>query len=433
MADVRPFRGLQYNLKVVGDLSKVLAPPFDTISPRMQKELYRRSPYNVARLELGETSPADTPENNRYTRASALFNQWLRDQVLVPSPQPCYYLLRHRFNYRGKEYQRLGLMACVRLEEYEKGVVLPHEMTTRALKEDRMALMQACHANFSPIMVLYRGGQGSLGELFQAVQAEPPFAQGTDAEGFHCTLWNISQPERVRAVHQFFQGKPLYLADGHHRYETALAFRDRMREAQGGQTYPDAAYNFVMMTLIDFEDPGLLVLPYHRTVGNLPPPTFTQVRNRLGQLFTIEPFQGRGKEWLTLLLDEVEARGARRASMGLLGPDGEGPYLLTLKEDIDLRREGLLASFEPWVLEEKLLRPVLGADLPRHVAYVHDPEEAVEQVKEGKAQMAFFQRAIPMDLFESIVSRGQRLPPKSTFFYPKLPTGLVINRLEGTL
>ena len=432
MADVRPLRGLRYS-PAAGDLGELLCPPYDLITASMQQALYQRSAHNAIRLEMPESRPTDTPERNRYTRAAATLQRWARDGVLLRERRPVLYLLRQGFAHRGRPMERLALIAAVRLVEFERGVVLPHEHTSEAPKRDRLQLMKACRANISPVMALYRDPQRAVArEVRRALRGAPVASAHVGDERYD--LWALEDPGQQAAVRRALASQPLYLADGHHRYETALAYRDLMRRQAGEAATGEEAWNFLLMALVDMDDPGLLVLPYHRLVGGLAPHRFTRVRDQLTTLFAVDPLPGDQRNgWLQGLLDAVAERGRQAQVLGLLGPDGEGPYLLTLRPGRDLSRWGPMARFEAWLLEELALRPVLGDALGEHLAYVHDAEEAAQRVARGAAQMAFFLKPLPLDLFEEIVRRGQRLPPKSTYFWPKLPTGLVFNTLEGDL
>ena len=430
MVDVRPFQGLRYDPKVAGSLSDVLCPPYDVIPAPLQQELHRRSPYNAVRLELGMALEGDDGDSNPYTRAAEAFASWRWEGVLVRETRPSYYLLRHRFPDRnGRLLERWGITASVRLEEFDRHVVLPHEGTLEAPKEDRLFLMEACRANLSPVMALYR--QGSEKRITAALQRVAQELTPLDAEyeeGQGLTLWVTDGPDFAEALQDALKEVPLFIADGHHRYETALLYRNRQRE-QAGSWSGDEAYNYVMMTLIDFDDPGLLVLPYHRMVGGLAPSAFTALRNRLLEVFHAASFpeQPTSPEALE---EEVAMHGQGASALGLLGPDGEGPYLLALPRTSAPSTEAL-QDVEGWVLQEAVLNPVLGKAAERYITYTHDPREAWDLVSSGEQQMAFFLRPFPMDLFEAVVSAGKRLPPKSTYFYPKLPTGLVFHPLEG--
>ena len=432
MADVRPFRGLRYNTGLAGELSNIICPPFDTIPPELQRSLYHRSPYNVVRVEAGESKASDTPRDNRYARAAAQFTEWMEKQVLVRDVEPAFYLVRHTFKFRGSEEARLELMACVRLEEYQRRVVLPHEYTRDADKRDRLALMEACRANFSPVMCLYRDKSKRIPPIFQRTMAAPPLVTFCDPGEQGYSVWRIDDPVQTMEISEAMASTPLYIADGHHRYETALTYRQQRESGQSEGQTTDEAFNFAMVGLIEFEDPGLLVLPYHRALEGLGERTLDQIKARLGELFDPRPFGG-GSEWdLEAFLREIELLGRDQLVIGLLDSRLDDVHVLTLKGN-ELDALGPIAQSEVWILQEQILRPILGNALAEHLAYVHDADEVERSLRSGKYQMGFLLKPFPLDLFETIMNMGERLPPKSTFFYPKLATGLVINRLEGEI
>ena len=431
MVVLRPFRGWRYDLDVVGDPAAVLSPPYDLITPEMQTSLQQLSPYNVVHLEAGEGLDWDNPTHDQYSDTASLFREWTGKGVLRRDTEPSYYLSRQVFHHQGREWSRLGLTACVGLEPYDRGQVLPHEYTESPAIQDRVSLMKACNANFSPIMSLYRDAEGALTPIFQQVMSGAPVLDVDDGLGQRSTLWQIASAILSEPISRFFQDTAIFLADGHHRYEAALQFQ-RDKSGAGG-TGPSQAYNFVMMTLIGFDDPGLLVLPYHRLLSGLPADKYSEVQQELGKIFESTPIV-RGKELDgESVANEVADRGRDRHAMGMLGPAGEAPVLLTLRQGVDWRNWGPLALSEAWILEEQVLKPVLGDATLNHLGYIHDHHEAMELVTSGDRQLAFLLKPFPMAQFEMVVRQGQRLPRKSTFFYPKLPTGMVINQLEGTL
>ena len=426
MADVRPFHGLLYNTDLVGDIASVVSPPFDTIPAHLQEELYRRSPYNVVRLEAGQELGADTSDNNRYTRAAAAFREWLSTDVLLRDPDAAFYLLRHDFIHEGQARSRLGLVACVQLEEYDRRVVLPHEFTGQKDKDDRLALMEACQANFSPIMVLYRDHSGQVESAFSRTAEQSPTLTVSGADGQNYRLWRIADPENIGTIQQAMASLPLYIADGHHRYETALKYH---------QSHPatdaDEASRCMMMVLVEFQDPGLIVLPYHRVLGPLDQSQLDSVWSVLSEWGEITPLPATTD--VRRLEAEVESAGRDGLAMGLLGPTGDGPYLLSIRQRPEMNSWGPMAHSEPWLLEEKILPKALGDALEGCLTYVHDANEAESLAHSEAPHIALFLKAFPLDLFQRIVDTGAKLPRKSTFFYPKLPTGLVINSLQGTL
>ena len=426
MANVTPFRGWRYNPAVVGDMAAVLCPPYDLITPQIQQALMDRHPLNVIHLEAGEGLDWSADPAGRYAETSARFEQWLRDGVLRQEDAPSYYLLRHGFTLNGSERSRLGLICCVGIEDYDTRQVLPHEFTEAPAIRDRVTLMESVSANISPIMSLYRDANNELGPVFDRIVSATPEVDARDEYGSATAMWRISDPADVAAISQFFASRPVFLADGHHRYEASQHYQ-QARHAEGADS-ASRAHNYVMMTLISYDDPGLVVLPYHRNLSGLSTQQLERVKARLYQLFEPEPAEGLSPGELVAL---VEERGRNARVMAAVTPDGA--QLLTVRESAVGDDWGMLAVSEAWVLEEQVLRPELGDATLQHLGFLHDHDEAAAGVADGALQMAFFMKPFPMDAFEEIVGQGQRLPRKSTFFYPKLPTGLVINRIDGEI
>ena len=433
MVAVRPFRGWRYDIEVVGDPASVLCPPYDLITPELQQSLRELSPYNVVHLEAGEGLDWNAPATDQYSQTASLFQEWTRKGVLRRDAEPSYYLLRQQFQHQDREWSRFGLTACVGLEEYDSKQVLPHEYTESPAVRDRISLMEACGANFSPIMALYQDPGRKLAPVFQQVTADPPVLDVSDNTGQSSTLWRVVDAAILDSIKRFFQDRPVFLADGHHRYDAALQYRQGRSSSETGRVPTDDAHNYVMMTLIGFEDPGLLVLPYHRLLDGLPEDKRLQVQQRLYQVFQAGPVANEQEDSADGLVEEVALRGMGRHAIGLVAPENNGAAVLTLRSDVDWQKWGPLAVSEAWILEEQVLKPILGDATLDHLGYIHDHREAVELVASGARQAAFLLKPFPMDQFQEIVSAGQRLPRKSTFFYPKLPTGLVINQLDGML
>ena len=426
MARVAPFRGLRYNPAVVDDMAAVLCPPYDLITPQIQQALMDKHPLNVIHLEAGEGLDWSADPEGRYAETSQRFEQWLGDGVLRRESEPSFYLMRHGFTLAGRERSRLGLVVCVGLEDYETRQVLPHEFTEAPAIRDRVKLMESVSANISPIMSIYRDAGNELGPLFERVMSGPPEVDAQDEYGTSTTMWRIAASDDVAAIAAFFDRRPVFLADGHHRYEASRQYQVARRAE--GMDAPDKAHNYVMMTLISFDDPGLVVLPYHRNLSGLDNEQLARVKERLSEVFDSEPLEGLSAEEIVGL---VEERGHTGRVLAAMTPGGA--ELLTLRPSAVGSDWGDLAVSEAWVLEEKVLRPELGDATLDHLGFLHDHDEAAHGVADGSLQMAFLLKPFPMDAFEEIVSQGQRLPRKSTFFYPKLPTGLVINRIDGEI
>ena len=268
--------------------------------------------------------------------------------------------------------------------------------------------------------------------MYRRILAEdkPVFRVRGDS-GQQMALWPITDGHVQDQITKMFEDIPVFLADGHHRYEAALRLKGRKQK--GNEAADAQAHGFVMMTLFDFDDPGLLVLPYHRVVGGLADSQLDQIRSRLIRMFEIESVAPNSSGGVEGLLERISGSGTDQKMIGVAGLGGPGLHLLTLKEDQDWRGWGPLAVSEGWILEEHVLKPVLGESAPQHVDYIHDHDLSLAQVASGEQQLSILLRPFPMDGFESVVGAGHLLPRKSTFFYPKLPTGLVINQLEGAL
>jgi len=477
MAEIKPFRGWRYS-PGVGPLDRLVTPPYDVIDAAAQEEYYRRHPYNIIRLEYGKVYPEDTEENNRYTRAAAYFKAWREDKVLVPEDQPALYLYEQEFTIKGSRLTRTGLICRVKLEPYKKGIILPHEETLPRHKADRLALLRACEANFSPIFGLYMDperqveevlrraltydGQASLGvavdqACFKGIRR--PDVEFTDEDGQVHRLWVIMDPWVLNQVEELLAPKRIFIADGHHRYETALAYQRERREQEGFST-GERPYDYVLMTLVNLYDPGLVILPTHRLVRNLENLDEDSLLEGIKEHFTIEPFPlAPDYSNFSEFLKKMEEKG------GLL-PEGvaeeklfKSPrfiphghafglycgkgrlYLLTLREEHTLSSlmptgpspawKGLDVSVLHYLILEKLLG-IGGAERAkeRYLTYTREEEGALRAVDAGEYQLAFFLNPTRVEEVIAVAEAGEKMPQKSTYFYPKLITGLVINSLE---
>ena len=425
MVDFRPFRAVRY-AESAGPLDSLICPPYDVILPPDEQELLARSPYNMVRMELAElTGPAPA---ERYTAAAAALQSMLAAGVLVRDDSPGYYVLRQRFHVNGVERSRVTLLGALHLEELGTGV-LPHEDTAPGPKADRLELMRAARANFSPLMMLYRDESGTVGRTIAAVTSEPPAADFI-VGGEDYTVWVVSAPDVTATIAGALAAEDVYIADGHHRYETALTYQ---REAASA----GEAGGFVLTGLIGFDDPGLLILPYYRVVHNATPAQLAKLREILSLYFVARP-AGVAAGDASALDAVVATLGQGQVTLGVVDK-GRPLQVLTPANDIipepdpEASPQTQVRSVEAFVLQEMLLRPVFGDAFPDHVAYVHEGEQAMEMVERGDGQVAFFVKGLPPDVFKSVVGAGIRLPRKSTYFYPKLPGGIAVNLLEGEL
>ena len=447
MADVRPVPGIRYAPGT--DLAAVVTPPYDVISPEAQARYYERAPENIIRLELGRDEPGDDELANRYTRAATTFATW-RLQGVLRQDAPALYLYEQRFQALGGERRRLSLLARVRVEPWEAGVVLPHEHTLSKPKSDRLKLTRATAATLSPIMALYDDPRGTLAKALAKPLKGAPEVAFTDEAGEEHRLWVIRDAALIERVATFFRDQQLYIADGHHRYETALAYREELREARRELPLDDAA-NFTLMALSAIEDPGLLVLPTHRIVYGVAQERLAEFTHDLAGLFESDPVLVDGLETLDGLdiaqVTEALTRasdGGARTALALLAPEGARILRLTDagRAAMDERAGAHARASEAWraldvaVLHELVLAHGLSIDeqavrAGERVSYTRDPQEALDAVRSGAngAQLAFLLNPTPPAAIRDVARAGDRMPQKSTYFYPKLITGLLINPL----
>jgi uncharacterized protein (DUF1015 family) len=427
LAEVSPFLGVRYNQEIVKDMAAVICPPYDVISLEEQKAYYEKSDYNVIRLEHGMVLPKDTKTNNKHTRACATFNQWLKDQVLLTDHVPSFYIHEHCFTYQNMRKKRLGLTACVRLEPWKKKTIFPHENTVPGIKSDRLELMRACSVNFSPLLGLYEDLGQKVTKLLTLQAGRKPAIALTDGGETH-KLWVANEPEFVQRVSHFLASKPIYIADGHHRYETALAYRDERRQ-EAGHFRGNEAFNFVMITLVSFSDPGLVVLPVHRLIRNLSTRSLDKFRSILETHF----------ELVSVPLDNNNFPETAGSITRVLGLKPDQTVALKLRQPLSLKEimpEGHSEAYKRLdisILQHLVIDRLKTLDKNCSLAYTPNAGEARRLVENGEYQLAFLLNPIPVATIKSIADSNDKMPGKSTYFYPKLPTGLVINRLEGTL
>lgn len=440
MAQVIPFKGFRYNASKIGDLAKVTTPPYDVISPSEQDRFYQISQYNIIRLELGKEEPEDDELNNKYTRAAAYLKDWIEKQVLVQERQPSFYIYQQEFGLpNGNKYTRTGFISLVRLEDFSKGVILPHENTLSKPKADRLRLMQACQANFSQIFALYDDPEKAIPHLLKRhIDAHSPDIEVEAIPGIIDRLWVVSDHSLIAQIQECMADKKLYIADGHHRYETALTYRNQ-RMAQNPYHTGDELYNFVMMMIVEMEDPGLIILPTHRIISGIEGFSKEEFLKRASKDFIVEEHALSGAT-LKQRADEMESLLTQKGSHSFVFYDGNlrSCYTLMLKsmESVNERlpqHHISYRSLDVTILHTLLLEPLLGIGREQmanqeFITYTHDLMEGAQWVEEGKCQMAFFVNAPSVRQVKEVSLAGEKMPQKSTYFYPKLLTGLVINK-----
>ncbi|WP_422926973.1 DUF1015 domain-containing protein [Singulisphaera sp. PoT] len=432
MPEIRPFRGVRYDVTKVGDLSDVVAPPYDVIDATLQDKLYAASPYNVIRLELNKEEPADSPEQNRYTRAARFLKEWTREGTLRPDDHPALYLYHQTYEVEGQVHTRKGFIARVRLESFGQGKIYPHEQTLSGPKADRLALFNATKYNLSPIFGLYPDATNEVLNAVEAGLKDRTPLEATDHLGVTNRLWPILDQQTHTLVQGLMASKPIFIADGHHRYETGVKFRDDLT-ASGEINGPEDPANFCMMMLVGMSDPGLLILPTHRLVSGLPGLTSETLIERLAPEFEVKVV-GEGDAGCRAAWEEIATGGAQDV-LGF-GTVADNTWIIArLRSDATMDK--LTPDHSPdWrslgvsILHELTLKHLLGSVGQASCRYVHLIDEVLTDVAAKGCDLACLVPPAGMEHVEDIASNLEKMPPKSTYFYPKLLSGLVLNPLR---
>lgn len=433
MADIEAFRGVRYDLGRVGSLSDVIAPPYDVISPELQDELYKKHPNNVIRLILNKKRPDDSETDNCYTRARDHLHQWQKDGIFFTESNPAIYVYHQTFTIEGREYNRRGFMARLRVSPFGEGKVFPHEETHSAAKADRLMLFSTCKANLSQIFGLYPDPECEAQNILEeAIQGMTPL-EATDHLGVVSRIWPVTDLAVISKVAQVMGPKPLFIADGHHRYETACNYREQVQ--QMGMLTPDHPANCVLAMVVAMEDPGLAVMPTHRLFQGLPEFSAEELIAKLGDCFDCR-IAAEGAQAASELWEELEM--ADDQGTIALCSNKDKKWIVAELTDAGRAKMAEVASDhnEDWqalgvsLLHRLIIETLLdGKDLPKPT-YVHLVDEVVEEFKTGEYPLAALVMPATVDHIRQISLTGERMPAKSTYFYPKLLAGLVINPLE---
>ena len=418
MADVEPLRALHYDLDRTGGLQNVVAPPYDVIDAEQRARLESRSPYNVVQIDL------PTGENP-YESAARLFEQWQSEGVIVQDEEPAIYALEQQYSGPdGTPRTRRGFLARVRVEEYGPGRIRPHERTHPGPREDRLRLTRATKANLSPIFSLFDDPEGTATAPLHDAMSGEPFGQATDEDGTVNRIWRITDPTTIEKITGALIDTELLIADGHHRYETARVYAEEIG-GEGPQRY-------VLMDLVALEDPGLTVFPTHRLLRNLRPDQHETLANAIRRDFDLERLETTA---------ELAPPASDRITFGYIDSHLRQPFRLTLKDQA-IADKALADHASPYrrldtaVLEALILKGALAMtdgdiDHLEGLGYARDFDNALELVQNGEYDVAFFVAPTPIGRVREVAAAGESMPPKSTYFFPKVPTGLVFNRLDG--
>ncbi len=424
MAKIVPIKGVRYSPEKISNLAKVIAPPYDVISPSEQDNLYKNSSYNIIRLEKPKERSEDNEHDNKYQRAKEQYEKWLAEGVLCYEDLPAVYLYEQHFSFEGNTKIRDGLFCGVGLEPYSNQVILPHEETFLKPKADRLNLMRSCQASFSPVFGLYPDKEMSISSLFAGYKLSPPDIEFIDEQGQKHKVWVICDKKVISKLANLMQSKKIFIADGHHRYETALQYQKEMSSAAGN-------HNYIMMTLVNLYDPGLLVLPTHRLVKGIDSFALPEFISTLQETFLVKELPYSREEICEKGLRLLEKSGKKTASFGVFA-GGNKFYLLAKKESQATKeiRDNLDVS----ILQESIMEDIFNINPEKNrrekcLSYTRNCLEAIDKVNAKEYQLAFLLNPVQIEDVTSMSEAGQKMPQKSTFFYPKLITGLVINPL----
>ncbi len=434
MVEIAPFKGMIYNKEKIKKLDDVMSPPYDIISEQMQNELYNKNQYNFVKLILGKILPDDTDANNRYTRAKQLFDAWQQQEILIPSQTPAIFPYKVEYTVNKEKKQMNGFFVLLKLDPEYK-TVKAHEKTLAKPKADRLNLMRACYANLEPIQLMYMDQDDTIRKTMDAA-VDNPLIKVKGYDGFTHQLWRLDNPETIQTILDELEKKILFIADGHHRYQTSINYAAEKRE-QTGNKDPDAPFNYIMVVLCNMFDPGLSILPTHRFI-KMPNVNFDDLSKKLEQYFIVEKksVSGAEKDYQKIgkkIMNDIKTNDKHMLALYTKGRY----YILTLKDEqvMDVRASDhskTWRTLDVSILHKLILEEILGItekNLEDHVKYTRVDAEAIQQVDEGKYDFSFLINATKIDQLKAIADASEHMPQKSTYFLPKMLSGLVMYKM----
>jgi len=433
MVRIAPFRGVRYSQKKIRDLAKVIAPPYDVISKSEQERLYKKSPYNFVRLDLSQ-------EADSYDAVAQTLNDWLAQGIFERDQEPAIYFSSQRFKLKGgEEKERLGFFALIELQDFTSGEIRPHEKTHDAPKQDRLKLMLACQAQLSPIFALYAQPKPTINRILAvAVEGVAPWLDVEQDNGDHCRLWRISDSAVIQKIQQEMRDQKLLIADGHHRYEATLSYRDHMRRERGQWTGREA-FNYVMAYCANMNDNNVVILPTHRLVRGFEHKPFLELEEALQTYFYVEqhPKTPDGK---VSFLKALKAAAKKYRVIGASFKRDPRYLILRLKNKRIMQRlakdlSAPLRELDVNTLHLLILEHILGMapeqqEIGDTVRYFEDEETVLQTLEKEEFQAAFLLNAPKAEEVLAIAAAGEKMPQKSTYFYPKLSSGLIVNKVD---
>lgn len=419
MAEVIPFKGVLYNPERV-NAALVMTPPYDIITPEHKEELYKKDPRNIIRIDFGKDDDDDNEHENRYTRAATFLSDWLKEGILISDPETSFYCYEIGYVINGQTKKTRGFLGAVKIEELGTGRIHPHEMTYSKPKSDRLNILKYCQANTSPIFSLYSSKHKMTSSILENIVREKPFIEAKNGDGFSHRLWKISGKAEIETIEKEMSDKDIFIADGHHRYETSLKFRKEMEE-KGLVKTESEPFNYTLMFLANMEDDGLTLLPTHRIVevdSNI------NIKETLKKYFNVQKISAPGISEEETRQRMFEAMQKKAHSFGMFLSNSNNYYALSVNGlKVDLEMPECLRSLDVTVLHNLIFEKMLKIE---HYEYEMDANIAVERAKKGSFEAVFFLNSTKIHDVKEVALAGERMPPKSTYFYPKLLTGMVI-------
>lgn len=422
MIVVKPFKGICYNIDIVGDLSSVLSPPYDIIDDELQERLLKNHPYNFVRIDWGKRYPDDDEKNNVYTRAKAYFDNWLKEKILVHDSEDCFYVLRQDFEIDGKCYSRLGFYGLYKVTEFSFDTIMPHEKTQSGPKEDRYLLTKSCGAFFSAVFSIYEDKELTIENLYEQGLFGEPFVTFTDYQGVKNYLYKSKNPSINAKISQMMSEKRLFIADGHHRYETALRISKEMKDNERAQ--------FTLMFFSNTENSGLLILPTYRLLKDISYNN-DDLETFLHRYFHVSKYS---IDQFKFCLSELKEAREKHA-FAIVTPSQI--YFLKLKaiEEVSAffpeNMHDVLRTLDVNILFYVIIKGFFGVteeDVKnqRKIFYTKDGDDALNKVLSGKAKVALLLNPPDIASLSKVAKLNETMPQKSTYFYPKIPSGAVI-------
>ncbi|MBF0522083.1 MAG: DUF1015 domain-containing protein [Candidatus Omnitrophica bacterium] len=419
MSTIKPFRAVRYNSEKVQDISKVVSPPYDVINADEQAELEKKSPYNFVRIDLAKETAEDDKDHNKYTRAKDLYEEWLKKGILKQDDKPGIYFYKQEYKIQGQKYSRTGFISLMTLENEEESKVVPHENTHAHAVEDRLKLLKSLHSSLSCIFVCYSDRGKKVEKIFNRIQSNPPLANVKDKDDVQHTIWQLTDPDAIKEINDTLEDQHIFIADGHHRFKVAMEYRQQQM-ALHKQTTGEEPYNYVLTYFTNIDSKDLKIFPMHRIVKEFP-----QDLSPLEEFFRIDKIR---KEDLVILLAQA---GKNENAFGLYMRGGV--WLMRLKNKRLINDHVKEGSLDYKSLDATILKTFVFDRLgisSHDIIYTKDLNDVTSMVNEQKADAGFVLNPVKISQLKAIALNGERMPPKTTYFYPKVLSGLTVYKMD---